>query len=198
MPGRCCSPFWPIAYRYVRNKHVANSRFTFGTGKLGNLAGFTSAMILAMIAVLIGYEAITRSVAPVPIHFAGAIPIAWLGPAVNMASAWPLPLSAGGHHHHHLHDHTYEREGHEYGDQHRIVTPDGILLLSVFEEVGVVGRAWLIVGAFMSTSSRRTVPLNVSTRSSISLRTLASSFARGFCDHGLLSMAPYIKAWIWS
>ena len=65
-------------------------RFTFGTGKLGDLAGFTSAIILAMIALLIGYEAVTRLFAPVPIHFAEAIPIAVLGLAVNVASAWLL------------------------------------------------------------------------------------------------------------
>lgn len=120
-----------LAYSYAR-KHSADSRFTFGTGKLGDLAGFTSAVILAMIALLIGYEAITRFIAPIPIHFADAIPIACLGLVVNVASAWLL--SAGGHHHHrHAHNHAYEGDGHEHGDEHRIVTPDGILLLSVFE-----------------------------------------------------------------
>ena len=62
----------------------------FGTGKLGDLAGFTSAIVLAMIALLIGYEAVVRLFAPVPIHFAEAIPIAVLGLAVNVASAWLL------------------------------------------------------------------------------------------------------------
>src|SRR5271167_3091612 len=64
-----------LAYTYAR-KHVDDPRFTFGTGKFGDLAGFTSAIVLAMIAVLIGYEAISRIFAPVPIHFAQAIPIA--------------------------------------------------------------------------------------------------------------------------
>ena len=77
-------------------------RFTFGTGKLGDLAGFTSAIILAMIALLIGYEAVSRLFAPVPIHFAEAIPIACLGLAVNIASAW---LLSGGDHHGHGHGH---------------------------------------------------------------------------------------------
>ena len=70
------------------------AHFTFGTGKLGDLAGFTSAIILAMIALLIGYEAVSRIFAPVAIHFAEAIPIACLGLAVNVASAWLL--SSGG------------------------------------------------------------------------------------------------------
>src|ERR1700744_2980962 len=64
-----------LAYSYSR-KHVADPRFSFGTGKLGDLAGFTSAIILAMIAALIGYETISRILNAVPIHFAEAIPIA--------------------------------------------------------------------------------------------------------------------------
>ena len=84
-----------LAYTYAR-KHADDPRFTFGTGKLGDLAGFTSAIILAMIALLIGYESVSRLFAPVPIHFAEAIPIACLGLAVNIASAWLL--SGGGHH----------------------------------------------------------------------------------------------------
>src|SRR5208282_5779419 len=81
-----------LAYTYAR-KHADDPRFTFGTGKLGDLAGFASAIILAMIALLIGYEAISRIFAPVPIHFAQAIPIACLGLVVNVASA--LLLGAG-------------------------------------------------------------------------------------------------------
>src|SRR6267154_6793410 len=48
-----------LAYTYAR-KHAANTNFTFGTGKFGDLAGFTSAIVLAMIALLIGYESVTR------------------------------------------------------------------------------------------------------------------------------------------
>jgi len=96
-----------LAYTYAR-KHADDPRFSFGTGKLGDLAGFTSAIILAMIPLLIGYESITRIFAPVPIHFTQAIPIAVLGLAVNIASAWLL--SGEGHHHGHSH-------GHEYGSQ---------------------------------------------------------------------------------
>ena len=48
-----------LAYTYAR-RYANDARFTFGTGKLGDLAGYTSAIILAMIALLIGYEAISR------------------------------------------------------------------------------------------------------------------------------------------
>ncbi len=119
-----------LAYTYAR-RHAADPRFAFGTGKLGDLAGFTSAIILAMIALLIGYEAVTRLLHPVPISFAQAIPIALLGLAVNVASAWLL--SSGGHHHGHGHGHTH---GHDHApdETHRIETGAGTLLLEVFED----------------------------------------------------------------
>src|SRR5471030_2995210 len=62
-----------LAYTYSR-KHAENPRFTFSTGKLGDLAGFTSAIVLAMIALLIGYESVSRLFEPVAIHFREAIP----------------------------------------------------------------------------------------------------------------------------
>src|SRR6266478_9220612 len=106
-----------LAYTYAR-KHADNPAFTFGTGKLGDLAGFTSAVMLAMIALLIGYESVTRIFAPVPIHFAEAIPIACLGLAVNVASAW---LLAGGEHHDHGHGHGHSpghtHDGHDHDEQ---------------------------------------------------------------------------------
>src|SRR5271154_7182030 len=55
-----------LAYTYAR-KHADDPRFTFGTGKFGDLAGFSSAIILAMIAILIGYESVSRIFTPVPI-----------------------------------------------------------------------------------------------------------------------------------
>src|SRR5947209_13079364 len=104
-----------LAYSYAR-KHANNPAFTFGTGKLGDLAGFASAIVLAMIALLIGYEAISRIFAPVPIHFAEAIPIACLGLAVNVASAW---LLSGGESHDHDHGphHGHAHDGHHH-DEH--------------------------------------------------------------------------------
>jgi Co/Zn/Cd efflux system component len=83
-----------LAYTYAR-KYAGDRSFSFGTGKFGDLAGYSSAIVLAMIALLIGYEAITRFIDPVPIAFNEAIPIAVLGLAVNVASAW---LLAGGLH----------------------------------------------------------------------------------------------------
>ena len=118
-----------LAYTYAR-KHANNPRFTFGTGKLGDLAGFTSAIILAMIAILIAYESVVRFFAPVPIHFSEAIPIACLGLAVNIASAWLL--SSGNHHHGHSHGDTHSEHGHD--ESHTIATDSGIVVLDVFED----------------------------------------------------------------
>src|SRR5579863_2060715 len=101
-----------LAYMYAR-KHATDSRFVFGTGKLGDLAGFTSAIVLAMIALLIGYEAVSRFLAPVPIHFGEAIPIAVVGLLVNLASVW---LLSGGHHGH-SHGHGHGHHGHQH-DEH--------------------------------------------------------------------------------
>lgn len=111
-----------LAYSYAR-RHAGDRRFTFGTGKLGDLAGFTSAVILAMIALLIGYEAVIRFLHPVPIHFREAIPIAVLGLTVNLVSAWLL--SRGGHHHHHEpgheahHAHAHQHQAHASAAAHR-------------------------------------------------------------------------------
>src|ERR1700680_276736 len=66
-----------LAYSYAR-RHADDGRFSFGTGKLGDLAGFSSAIILAMIAMLIAYEGVERLIWPVQIKFDEAIPIAAL------------------------------------------------------------------------------------------------------------------------
>jgi cation diffusion facilitator family transporter len=124
-----------LAYTYAR-KYADDPTFTFGTGKLGDLAGFTSAIILAMIALLIGYESVSRIFSPVPIHFAQAIPIACLGLAVNVASAWLL--SGGdhlhGHSHGHGHGHDHGHEDHDHDESRDIATSAGAVALEVFED----------------------------------------------------------------
>ena len=119
-----------LAYTFAR-RYAEDPRFSFGTGKLGDLAGFTSAIILAMIALLIGYEAVTRLIQPVPIHFAEAIPIAGLGLAVNVASAWLLSGDHHGHHNGHAHG---DDHAHDHDEEHRIETKSGAVHLSIFED----------------------------------------------------------------
>src|SRR5215471_5756884 len=101
-----------VAYRFAR-RHAHDERFTFGTGKFGELAGYSSALILAMIALLIGYESILRMREPVAINFPEASAIALVGLLVNLASAWLLWDEDHHEHHHeedddtsHPHDHN--------------------------------------------------------------------------------------------
>jgi cation diffusion facilitator family transporter len=117
-----------LAYSYAR-RYAEDARFSFGTGKLGDLAGFSSALVLALISLLIGYEAITRFIWPVPISFNEAIPIAMLGLGVNVASV--LLLSGGGHHHH---GHSHADHDHDHDEAHSLQTDAGPLLLEIIED----------------------------------------------------------------
>ncbi|UGV25098.1 cation transporter [Rhodopseudomonas boonkerdii] len=93
------------AYAYAR-RNAHNRRFTFGTGKVGDLAGFASALVLAMIAIGIATESAQRLFNPSPVAFGEATVIAVIGLIVNIASA--LLLSAGHHHGHHDHAHDHD------------------------------------------------------------------------------------------
>jgi cation diffusion facilitator family transporter len=97
-----------FAYRFARS-HARDPRFTFGTGKLGDLAGFASAIVLAMISLGIGYESVVRLFEPVTIHYAEATAIAAVGLGVNLLSAW---LLGGDHDHDHGHDHDDHHHHH--------------------------------------------------------------------------------------
>jgi cation diffusion facilitator family transporter len=121
-----------LAYTMARRR-ADDPRFTFGTGKFGDLAGFASAVVLAMIAALIAYESIGRLIEPRPISFAEAIPIAVLGLVVNALSAWLL--SRGGHDHHHGHG-----QDHDHEEESRVVEIDGALYALSIDEDGVPPR----------------------------------------------------------
>jgi cation diffusion facilitator family transporter len=104
-----------LSYLFAR-RQAGNSHFTFGTGKFGDLAAFSSAIILAMIAVQIAYESVVRLLHPVPIAYGEAIAVAALGLVVNIVSAWLL-RDDNVHHHGHGHDHSHIRvHGHHYHD----------------------------------------------------------------------------------
>jgi cation diffusion facilitator family transporter len=121
-----------LAYTYAR-KYADDRNFTFGTGKFGDLAGYSSAIVLAMIALLIGYEAVSRLLNPIAISFNEAIPIAVLGLAVNVASAW---LLSGGDHHGHSHGHSHGHDQHHaHGEEPRRIELGGSdLEIEVFED----------------------------------------------------------------
>ncbi len=75
-----------FAYYYAR-RHSDNPNYSFGTGKVGILGGFTSAVVLGVIALLIGAESIQRLISPQPIRFNEAIAVAFVGLVVNVISA---------------------------------------------------------------------------------------------------------------
>ncbi|WP_117190574.1 CDF family Co(II)/Ni(II) efflux transporter DmeF [Rhizobium terrae] len=112
-----------FAYLYAR-RQAHNPRYTFGTGKLGDLAGFASAIVLALIALLIGWESVLRLANPVAIDFDQAILVAVLGLAVNLLSAWLLREDHhhhGGHHGHHgahAHHGSHSHDGGHHAAEH--------------------------------------------------------------------------------
>ncbi|MGD2187276.1 MAG: CDF family Co(II)/Ni(II) efflux transporter DmeF [Desulfobacterales bacterium] len=98
-----------FAYFYAR-RHSDNPNYSFGTGKVGVLGGFASAVVLAVIALLIGVESIQRLVSPQPIRFNEAIAVAFVGLVVNVISAFLLQEK---HHHRQeqdAHDHRHPKK----------------------------------------------------------------------------------------
>ena len=143
-----------LAYRFAR-RHARDPRFSFGTGKVGELAAFCSAVILAMIAVAIGYEAVTRLFAPVAIDFAQATWLAVVGLGVNLASAWLLfdkdhhhayRAPADDHHDDHdHHDHAHEHHQHHAHDSNIRAAYVHVLADAMTSVLAIVG---LLAGRF--------------------------------------------------
>jgi len=102
------------AYLFAR-RQSGNARFSFGTGKFGDLAAFSSALILGIIAIQIAYESMLRLISPVPIVYGEAIAVACLGLVVNLLSAW---LLRDQHDHHHVHAHAHHHDHHNHDDHH--------------------------------------------------------------------------------
>lgn len=96
-----------IAYLYAR-KHAHDRRYSFGTGKVGDLAGFASALALGMVSLGIAFESILRLFKPQAVAFSEATIVAVIGLIINLVSA--LLLGHGhdhGHHHGHEHEHEH-------------------------------------------------------------------------------------------
>ena len=147
-----------FAYRYARN-HANNPAFAFGTGKVGVLGGFASAVALAVVALVMLLESVQRIIEPHNIQFNEAIAVATLGLVVNIVSAI---LLKDGHHHHH--DHHEGSEHHHHHDHNLRAAYLHVLadaLTSVLAIVALVsgkyfGWNWLdpmmgIVGAIIIT-----------------------------------------------
>ena len=105
------------AYAYAR-RHAANPRYSFGTGKVGDLAGFASALVLGIVAIGIAWESAGRLMRPGHVAFGEATIVAVIGLGVNIASA--LLLAGGNGHSHAGHDHHHGHDHHPHGRDNNI------------------------------------------------------------------------------
>jgi cation diffusion facilitator family transporter len=111
-----------FAYRFAR-RHRASRRYSWGTGKVGPLAGYTSAIVLGLVALMMAGESVHRFVHPVAIDFRAAMLVAVIGLVVNLVSAWILGGHGHHHHgeehgHHHGHSHSHSHSHHDHGREH--------------------------------------------------------------------------------
>lgn len=104
------------AYSYAK-RHAASTQYSFGTGKVGDLGGFASALILGLVAIGIGVESVVRLLEPTQVAFGTATWIAVVGLIVNIVSAL---LLSGGHNHHHGHDHGHDHTHHAHGQDNNL------------------------------------------------------------------------------
>lgn len=137
-----------VAYAYARRR-ARDARYVFGTGKVGDLAGFTSAVILAGIACLIGVESFGRLLHPSTIRFDEAIFVAVLGLLVNIASA--ILLGQGAEHHHGGEEHD-SHEGHSGHAHHDHNLRSAYLHVLADALTSVFAIAALCAGKFLGWS----------------------------------------------
>jgi cation diffusion facilitator family transporter len=105
------------AYGYAK-RHASSQRYSFGTGKVGDLGGFASALILGMVSLGIAIESVIRLLQPTDVQFGTATLIAIAGLIVNIISAL---LLGHGHHHGHSHEHDHHDHGHaHHGDDNNL------------------------------------------------------------------------------
>jgi cation diffusion facilitator family transporter len=134
------------AYAFAR-RNAHNRRFTFGTGKVGDLAGFASALILAAIALGIAVESIDRLFDPSPVAFGEATFVAVVGLAVNVASVF---LLSGGHGHHHAHDHHHDHtHGHDHHARHDNNMRSAVVHVMADALTSVLAIAALLAGRYL-------------------------------------------------
>jgi cation diffusion facilitator family transporter len=147
------------AYVYAR-RHAHDRRFTFGTGKVNAFAGYSSAVVLALFALLMVWESSKRLLLPRPIDFDQAILVACLGLAVNVGS---MLLLRGGHHHHAAadedrggdgaHDHHHHATDHNLRGAYLHVLADALTSVLAILSLGagkILDWSWpdAIVGLF--------------------------------------------------
>jgi cation diffusion facilitator family transporter len=135
------------AYAFAR-RQARNPKFAFGTGKFGDLAAFSSAVILALVAVQIAYESIVRMIHPVPIAYGEAITIAVVGLAVNLLSAWLLRDEPHDHEHHshgHSHEHHHHRDNNLRAAYVHVLADAATSVLAILALLVAMSSQWVWV-----------------------------------------------------
>ncbi|MFN3884817.1 MAG: cation diffusion facilitator family transporter [Rhodocyclaceae bacterium] len=126
------------AYRFSR-QHANDARYTFGTGKVTALAGYSSALFLGIVAAWMAWESVTRLWAPVEIHYAEAMVVATFGLIVNLASAWLLD-----------HDHDHEHVDHNHRAAYLHVLADALTsVLAILALGGGLLFSWALLDPVM-------------------------------------------------
>lgn len=102
-----------LVYKLARSKKF-NSRLSFGAGKLIPLGGYTSALLLGLVAIFMMVESLGRFIKPESIEYDMAITVSIVGLVVNLLSAMILWNGGDDHHHHHEHEHEHEHDDHHH------------------------------------------------------------------------------------
>jgi cation diffusion facilitator family transporter len=135
-----------FAYQYAR-RHVNNPRYTFGTGKVTVLGGYTSAIALAVTALTIAVESVTRLFQPQIIQFNQAIAVAILGLVINLISAWLL--QDHDHHHHHDHEHLHHHDSNLQAAYIHVITDALTSILAIIALFAGKYLDWIWLDAVM-------------------------------------------------
>jgi len=142
-----------MAYAFAR-RYAKDRRFAFGTWKIEILGGFSSALLLAVVAALMMVQSLQRLFVPAAIHYDDAILIAVLGLGVNLLCAWLLKGEhphAHGHGHDHGHAHGHGHDGRHHHDVNlraaylHVIADAATSVLAIVALVGgkLYGAAWL-------------------------------------------------------
>ena len=144
----CALGLASVAYWYARRAESAG-RFAFGPGKVATLAGYTNAVVLAIVAVLMFAEGVERLAAPAQVRFTEALPVAVIGLLVNLVSAWILSPEEEHHEpHDHHHDHNLRSAYlHVLSDILTSVLAIGALTLGYFTGIARFDAVVALVGA---------------------------------------------------
>lgn len=129
-----------FAYRSARH-YAQDTRFSFGTWKIEILAGYSSAILLMVVAFFMAFQSIERLFNPVDIHYNQAIPIAILGLIINLICAWLL--HDGHHHHHHHNDHHPDHHSHDLNQKAAFMHVVADAVTSVFAIIALFAAKYL-------------------------------------------------------